>query len=121
MLWVMNPALEPAQLPRYARVGLVGSAGLEPTTSRVSDERSHPVSYEPAEDGGVEPHGPSTVTSFQGPLPRRRRIFQRIRRGERRARSAALGAPSRFRGGACDPGRFTLQGAEDGGDDPHGL
>lgn len=54
---------------------MVGSAGLEPTTSRVSDECSHPVSYEPAEDGGVEPRGLATATSFQGPLPRRRRIF----------------------------------------------
>lgn len=37
---------------------------------------SYPVSYEPAEDGGVDPHGLSTVTGFLGPLPRRRHIFQ---------------------------------------------
>ena len=34
------------------------------------------MSYEPAEDGGVEPQGLATPTGFQGPLPRRQRIFQ---------------------------------------------
>jgi hypothetical protein len=87
---------------------MVGSAGLEPTTPRSSDECSHPVSYEPAEDGGVEPHGLSTATSFQGPVPRRRRIFP-VRRATDSNRSAC--APIRFRGGACEPGRFTLQSA----------
>lgn len=74
---------------------MVGSAGLEPTTPRSSDECSHPVSYEPAEDGGVDPRGLVTATSFQGPVPRRRRIFQ-FNRGERRARSVALSRPTAF-------------------------
>ena len=34
------------------------------------------MSYEPAEDGGVEPRGLQAATGFQGPVPRRRRIFQ---------------------------------------------
>src|ERR1700756_5188251 len=47
---------------------MVGSQGLERN--------------EPAEDGGVEPHGLLAATSFRGPLPRRRRIFLAQRAGD---------------------------------------
>src|SRR5215471_17206167 len=95
---------------------LVGSAGLEPTTSRVSDECSHPVSYEPAEDGGVEPRGLATATSFQGPLPRRRRIFPRsfpefLKSGEERGGPdphRQYGHPLSKR--RLPPGRFSFRG-----------
>jgi hypothetical protein len=70
----------------------------------------NPVSYEPAEDGGVEPHGQVTATSFHGAgpwkgLPRPRHIFP-MQRATDSNRSAC--APIRLRNGACDPGRFTL-------------
>jgi len=54
------------------------------------------VSYEPAEDGGVEPRGLATAMSFQGPLPRRRRIFPGVRRGTRRSRPPPPVRPSAF-------------------------
>lgn len=125
----MRPALEPAQLPRYARVGLVGSAGLEPATSRVSGERSHPVSYEPAEDGGVEPHGPFDRHELSGPvaapaahLPGKIRFPVNPVSGEsgeesgghdpqRLARPAAFGAAPTTLAGSLS---MELQQAEDG-------
>jgi hypothetical protein len=84
----------------------VGSAGLEPAASRLSDERSYPVSYEPAEDGGVDPHGLWPPQAFKA----------RCRAGgassilERRAADSNRNActPIRFRGGAHSPGGFTL-------------
>jgi hypothetical protein len=125
---IMRPALEPLSyraMPGWAWPGLagdwpgigrglVGSAGLEPTTSRVSDECSHPVSYEPAEDGGVEPRGLATATSFQGSLPRRRRVFPKVyfpKFGEERGGPdphRPYGHPLSKR--RLPPGRFSFRG-----------
>jgi hypothetical protein len=96
---IMRPALEPLSYRAMPTRGLVGPAGLEPTTSRVSDECSHPVSYEPAEDGGVEPRGLATATSFH-------------RAGPWKGSCRAGGPSSRS-------STFPGSGEERGGPDPH--
>ena len=69
MIRIMRPALEPLSYRAARQSGqLVGPAGLEPTASRVSDECSHPVSYEPAEDGGVDPRGLDDRHGLSGPV-----------------------------------------------------
>lgn len=86
---IMSPALEPLSYRAVLAWHWSARRDLNPlplATSRVSDECSYPVSYEPAEDGGVEPRGLTTATSFQSPLPRRRRIFPKFPRGTRRSR-----------------------------------
>ena len=67
------------------------------------------MSYEPAEDGGVEPRGLTTATSFQGPLPRRRRIFPKFH-GERGGPDPhrPYGHPLSKR--RLPPGRFSFRG-----------
>jgi hypothetical protein len=50
-----------------------------------------------------------TAPGFQGPLPRRRRTFHGFQPRREGDSNTNADTSSRFRGGACNPGRFTLR------------
>src|SRR6266568_6648167 len=89
---------------------MVGHLGVGPRSYRFIRAAPSPVGERPAGGGGVDPPG-VTLCGLSRPaaapaahLPWKRAAVP----------TRSVHTPSRFRGGACDPGRFTLCGAGDG-------
>jgi hypothetical protein len=91
---------------RLSYLAIVGHRGIEPRNTCVSDRPLRPAGSWPAGGGGVDP---SHLPWKRAAVPTR-----------------SVPTPTRFRGGACNPGRFTLHGGRrrtriSGPPDPHPL